>query len=97
MRDLISFTLRVDLLSKSWQLAGTHKFSAHVGGTDLNAGVTLHTECAGEEIVELSLENSVSNELFLGVDLLYLIVCHLLVTLLDVETKCSFKQILNIS
>jgi hypothetical protein len=52
--------------------------SAHVGGADLNAGVALHAEGTGEELVELSLENSVSNELFLGVNLLDLLVCHLL-------------------
>jgi hypothetical protein len=52
---------------------------AHVGGADLNAGVTLHTESAGEELVQLSLEHTISNELLLGVHLLTncLLVCHL--------------------
>lgn len=52
--------------------------SGHVGGTHLNSGVALETEDAGEQLVELSLEHSVSNELLLGVDLLLnLLVCHL--------------------
>jgi hypothetical protein len=52
---------------------------AHVGGADLNAGVTFHTEGTGEELVQLSLEHTISNELLLGVHLLTncLLVCHL--------------------
>lgn len=50
--------------------------SGHVGGTDLNSGVTFETEGTGEELVKLGLEHSVSDELLLGVDLLDLLVCH---------------------
>ena len=46
-------------------------FSAHVGSTDLNTSVALHTEGSLDELVELSLENSISNELLLGVDSLH--------------------------
>ncbi len=51
--------------------------SAHVGSTDLNTSVALHTEGSHEELVELGLEDTVSNELFLGSDFLDLLVCHL--------------------
>jgi len=51
--------------------------SAHVGNTDLNAGVAVHTEGASKELVELSLEDTVSDELLLGVDSSDLLVCHL--------------------
>jgi hypothetical protein len=50
---------------------------AHVGGTDFDTSVTFHTEGSHEELVELSLENTVSDELSLGIDLLDLLVCHL--------------------
>jgi len=53
----------------------------HVGGTDLNSGVTFETEGTGEELVKLGLEDSVSDELLLGVDLLdLLVVCHYVCT-----------------
>lgn len=50
---------------------------AHVSNTDLNAGVAVHTEGAGEELIKFSLEDTVSDELLLGVDSLDLLVCHL--------------------
>ena len=40
------------------------------GGADLNAGVALNSESLLEELVELSLEDTVGDELLLGVDLL---------------------------
>jgi len=46
------------------------------GGADLNAGVALHAEGLLEELVELSLEDTVRNELLLSVDLLNLGVSH---------------------
>jgi len=49
----------------------------HVGGADLDTSVTFHTEGTGEELVKLSLEDSVSDELSLGVNLLDFLVCHL--------------------
>jgi len=39
------------------------------GGADLDTGITLHTESLLEELVELSLEDTVGNELLLGIDL----------------------------
>jgi len=45
--------------------------SGHAGGADLDTGVSLFTESTGKELVELSAEDSVSNKLLLGVDLLY--------------------------
>jgi hypothetical protein len=51
--------------------------SGHVGGTHFDAAVTFHTEGLHEELVELSLENTISNELLLGGDLLNLAVSHL--------------------
>merc|ERR1719272_473501 len=41
-----------------------------VGGADLNTGVTFFSEGSAEELVELSMENSVGNELSLDGDLL---------------------------
>jgi len=38
------------------------------GGTDLNTGVALNAEGLLEELVELSLEDTIGNELLLGVD-----------------------------
>ena len=40
------------------------------GGANLDSGITLHTESLLEELVELSLEDTVGNELLLGIDLL---------------------------
>lgn len=51
--------------------------SLHVGGTDLNATVAFHGEGLHEELVELSLENTIGNELALGRNLLNLLVSHL--------------------
>ena len=39
------------------------------GGANLDSGITLHTESLLEELVELSLEDTVGNELLLGIDL----------------------------
>jgi len=94
--DLVVFVVEVvsllneglDLLDGSCLLvnevgglgAADTDFSAHAGKTDLNAGVTLLSESAGEELVEFSLEDSVSNEALLGVhslDLLVCLFCHL--------------------
>jgi hypothetical protein len=52
-------------------------FSSHTGETDLNTSVAFNTESSGEELVELSLENSVGNEALLGVHLSDFLVCHL--------------------
>jgi hypothetical protein len=41
-------------------------FGLHVGSTDLNTTVTLKGECLHEELVELSFENTISDELALG-------------------------------
>ena len=41
------------------------------GGADLDASIALHTESLLEELVELSLENTIGNELLLRVDLLH--------------------------
>jgi len=58
-------------------LGGTNtNFSVDAGGTDLNTGITLHTKSLLEELVEFSLENTIGNELLLGVDLHLTIVCH---------------------
>jgi len=52
-------------------LGGTDAdLSVDTGGANLNTGVALHTESLLEELVELSLENTVSNELLLRVNLL---------------------------
>ena len=52
-------------------LGGTDAdLSVDTGGADLNTSVALHTESLLQELVELSLENTVSNELLLRVDLL---------------------------
>ena len=40
------------------------------GGTDLDTGVSLFAEGAGEELVKFGSENTISNKLLLGVDLL---------------------------
>jgi hypothetical protein len=42
----------------------------HGSGTDLDTGVSLFSEGAGKELVEFGTENSVSDELLLGVDFL---------------------------
>jgi len=58
-------------------LGGTNTdFSVDAGSTDLNTGITLHAKSLLEELVELSLENTIGNELLLGVDLHLTIVCH---------------------
>jgi hypothetical protein len=46
-------------------------FSGDTGGSNLNTGVTFFSEGSGEELVELGVENSVSNELSLDGDLLW--------------------------
>jgi hypothetical protein len=67
------------LVKQVLALGGTDTdLSAHVGGTDLDTGVALHTESAGQKLVQLSLENTISNELSLGGNLLSnLLVSHL--------------------
>ena len=73
--DLLNLTL--GLVEEDGAVSGTDAdLGGHAGGTDLNTGVTLDSKGSGEELVELSLEHSVGNELFLGVDLLNLLVCH---------------------
>ena len=75
---------RLDLLNLTGGLAqevlalsgSNADLSGHGGGAHLNAGVTLETESTDEELVELSLEDTVSDELLLSVDLLDLLVCH---------------------
>ena len=58
-------------------LGGAHAdLSVDGGGADLNASVALHTESLLEELVQLSLEHTVGNELLLGVDLLNLSFGH---------------------
>lgn len=60
--------------------AANTDFGSHAGKTDLNAGVTLLSESAGEELVKFSLEDAICNEALLGVhslDLLVCLVCHL--------------------
>jgi len=67
--DLLNLTGR--LLEKFLGLSSTNTdFGVHAGGTDLNTGVTVHTESLLEELVELSLEDTVGNELLLGVNFL---------------------------
>jgi len=52
-------------------LGGTDAdLSVDTGGANLNTGVALHTESLLQELVELSLENTVSDELLLRVNLL---------------------------
>jgi len=52
-------------------LGGTNTdLGVDAGGAHLNSGITLHTESLLEELVELSLEDTVGNELLLGIDLL---------------------------
>ena len=58
-------------------LGGAHAdLSVDGGSADLNASVALHTESLLEELVQLSLEHTVGNELLLGVDLLNLSFGH---------------------
>ena len=40
----------------------------HGGSSNLNTGVTLHTKSLGEELVKLSLEHTVGNELLFGIN-----------------------------
>ena len=73
--DLLHFTGL--LVEEVLALGGADTdLSGHAGGTDFDTGVSLETEDLLEELVELGLENSVGNELFLGVDLLDFLVCH---------------------
>ena len=58
------------LLEEVSCLGATHtNLSTHTGKTHLNASVSVNTKRSGEELVELSLEDSVSDELLLGVHL----------------------------
>ena len=50
--------------------ASNTDLGGHAGGTDLDTGVSFFTESSGEELVEFGTEDSVSDELLLGVDFL---------------------------
>ena len=50
--------------------------SAHAGGTNFDTGVTFDSHCSAEELIELSLENTVGNEFLFAIDLLNLLVSH---------------------
>jgi len=73
--DLLHFTGL--LVEEVLTLGGTDTdLSAHAGSTNLNSCVSFESECGAKELIELSLENSISNELLLGVDLFNLLVSH---------------------
>merc|ERR1719272_135629 len=62
---------RLDFLDFTVGLGATDTdLGGGVGGADLNTGVTFFSEGSAEELVELSVENSVGNELSLDGDLL---------------------------
>ena len=73
--DLLDFTRL--LVEEGLAVSGANTdLSAHAGSTNLNSCVSFESECSAEELVEFSLENSISYELLLGVDLLNLLVSH---------------------
>ena len=84
--DLLDFTSL--LVEEGLAVSGANTdLSAHASGTNFDTSVTVDSHCSAEELIELSLENTVSDELLFAVDLLNLLVSH---------GRVCFETLLNI-